>query len=301
LLTEKIGIIIVTFNAWDEVNACLGSLQTASLGQAVTYVIDNGSKDERCGRLNLLHKWVKYVVAGSNLGYCGGNNVGINLALAEGCEAVLILNPDVRVAPNFLELLEVAMFANPGCDAVGPIWRTLDGEQRIARNIAKWDAKRAEYIWKCPPAATTSNVVKTDAISGCCMLLSRRIIERVGAFDERFFMYWEEIDLCRRIDVAGGRQFVEPRAVIWHRTAEQTSGRTTAWKSYYFYRNWLLFLDKHGFLKANNWARIVTHLFKSGCSLGMKDPLAGIKIVRNGLLGIRDFMNGRFGLREFPS
>jgi GT2 family glycosyltransferase len=297
----KIGIVVVTFQTWDDTVGCLTSLQEASLGNAVTYVVDNGINDGTFERLRPQYAWVRYVHTGSNLGYCGGNNVGISLALAEGCDAVLILNPDVRVAPDFLHRLREAMFVNPGCDAAGPIWRTLDAEQRLARNVAVWDDVRADYVWASAGATDERTVVRTDAISGCCMLLSREIVERVGLFDERFFMYVDEIDLCRRMNVAGARLLIVPGAVIWHRIERGAGGRRKAWRTYYHYRNRLLFLQNHGLLGAGAWRRVLADLITSACRLSAKDPAAGLSMMRNGLLGIRDFRNGRFGLRVLPN
>lgn len=243
-----VAIIILNWNNPTDTLACLRSVAALDYPaeRLQVIVVDNGSTDDSAARIRTAYPDVTLIETGANLGYAGGNNVGIRHALAHGAEYIWLLNDDIIVAPDSLsQLIEVArqtsdaaflgpkvyIKEDPGriLSVGGPL---VGGWQPIHCGLGEMDI--GQY----------ANVLDVDYLSGCALFANAKVIETIGLLDEDFFAYHEDTEWCFRAKRTGWRVLSVPCARVWHpdtRRRDETSGLVT----YYITRNHLLFLKKH--------------------------------------------------------
>ncbi len=232
-IDDRIDAVIVSYNSRDTLRAGVDPLLKMP-GVTVT-VVDNDSTDDSLGAVDGLP--VRAIQSGRNGGFGFGCNVG---AAAGAAPYVLFLNPDARIERADLERLADVLDAEPDVGIVGP--RLLDGTDRMIPNLRTW--QRARSIWaqalflhRALPRARWANEINQDVaaheyvqhpewVSGCCMLVRRSLFEHIGGFDDGFFLYSEDMDICARVWAAGDRVRYEPSATVRHeegRSAPRTS------------------------------------------------------------------------------
>ncbi len=222
------AVVVVTYQSARFLPGLLESLPASAGGHSVSVVVvDNASSD---GVEDVVrgHGHVRFIQSGRNLGYSGG----INLAIRHLPDSrwVLVLNPDVTLAPGAVEaLIETA--CRTGAGAVVP--RLLDPSGRTSPSLrreptlrrALGEALFGDHLPSRPgwsseivrdPAAY-SQEQSVDWATGAAVLVDRAVLDRVGAWDTRYFLYSEETDYCRRIRAGGGAIRFTPRAVVAHR------------------------------------------------------------------------------------
>lgn len=217
--------VVVSYNTREHLRMCLRSLADAGVEHVV--VVDNGSTDG--SRPVVEAAGCTWVDAGANLGYGGAANLGGAHPATTGAEFLLVCNPDLVVLPGAVDTLVAALAAEPGVGAVGPRLSNTDGslypsartfpdlvdamghgllgmvapDNRFTRRyrLLDWDHGQAADV---------------DWVSGACFLIRRRAWEEVGGFDDSYFMYMEDVDLCWRLGRAGWRIRYEPAAEVVH-------------------------------------------------------------------------------------
>jgi len=186
---------------------------------------------------------------GENLGYAGGNNVGLHYALARGTDYALLLNNDTEVEPTFLrQLVEVA----EGDSRVGIVGPTIYYHERpdviwSAGGAISWNRGSTWMVGldEQDVGQFGQKPREVDFVTGCALLVRMAAVERAGALDERFFMYYEETEWCVRVARAGYRVMHVPQARIWHKISPGAQA-SSPWIHYYMTRNRLLFLKATG-------------------------------------------------------
>ncbi|MFA6197927.1 MAG: glycosyltransferase family 2 protein [Patescibacteria group bacterium] len=248
----KIGIVVLHWNGLDDTRECLQSLQRVQYPSFRIYVIDNHSPDQAGSILtNEFGNNIEMITNSENLGYAGGNNVGIRRALSDGCDAVLLLNNDTVVAPDFLDHLVRRLYSNPTTGMVGPKILQYQHRKRVwfAGGRIRWNTGiRLSHIGVNQPDNEMYRQPKPiDFMTGCCLLIKRETIDRVGLLPEDYFLYFEDADWSVAVTRSGYQIWYEPSAVIWHK--EVSEGQTLSpMKTYYLTRNYLRFGMKYA-----NW------------------------------------------------
>ncbi len=184
---------------------------------------------------------VDIVETGHNLGYAEGNNVGVRAALQAGAESVLVLNNDTEVTPGFLEA-----FMNRSAPVQGGKPHRSDDRNLLDHLGGNWNPETANFdmIGRGEPAADWNESIELDYVCGVSIFALREVWEKVGLFDPRYFLFWEEADWCRRAVRHGYRPTVCPEAVLYHRgSASFIGGRPHT--TYYWARNRLLWIEQH--------------------------------------------------------
>ena len=239
----KLAIVILNFNCRKETIECLKSLRFSTNENNQVIVADNASEDNSLQLIKAVLPRIKIIQNNENLGYAGGNNVGIKDALGNGADYILILNPDVLVKKGTIkQLLAAAKATSAGI--VGPkiltpngkIWSgggVIDKKRFTAGLIGLGEADRGQY-----PA-----IKNVDFVSGTAMLVKKEVFEKVGPFDERYFLYYEDVDFCRRAEKAGFKVVLAPLAVVIHKESSAVSQKSGL-KEYYLARNHWLFLAR---------------------------------------------------------
>lgn len=214
----RVAIVVVTYQSARDVDACFGSLAAARLHGAEVIAVDNASSDGTAAAIRARHPWVRVIDSGANLGFAGGNGVGIRRALEEGAEWIYLLNPDTDVDPAFLEeALEVAG-ADPRAAAVQSLL-LLHPERELvnsAGNAIHFLGFGYCGAYRARRSAIPDEPREIAYPSGAAVLLRAEALREVGAFDEALFLYHEDLDLGVRLRLAGWRCRLAPRSLVWH-------------------------------------------------------------------------------------
>lgn len=247
-------IVIVNYNGGDHLERCLASL-AAHAADAPVIVVDNASSDGSEARASRRPN-VTVIRNHTNTGFAAAVNQGV-AAAAEGAP-VLLLNPDCQLTAGAAGELERELDAHPECAIVAPLVLDEDGTVQgsvrgdptiltglfgrttwLTRMLPNsWAAKRNVQTGRAPE--TTSRTA--DWVSGACMLLRRAPFDAVGGFDERYFLYWEDADLCRRLRAHGHTIRYAPAAAVTHaggassRSARALSIRAFHRSAFIYYR-----------------------------------------------------------------
>jgi GT2 family glycosyltransferase len=284
----KLVAVVLNWNGGDDTPRAVESLRGVD-----TIVVDNGSTDGSDAAVEALD--VELIRTGANLGFAGGNNVGIRRALERGADWVLLLNNDAVADPGLPAALERAAAARPdagllackiflrddvlqyaGADfnaALGYSGRlTGYGE----RDDGRWDALR--------------DVGRAD---GAAMAASRAAIERVGLLDEELFAYVEDVDWSLRMRAAGFAVVFVPDAKVWHRGSGSTGGAASTTNLYYATRNTLVVAERArplppGLRALRRGVVVGTHLLRAGTRSEARAAVWE---------GWRDFRRGARGMR----
>jgi len=217
----RTGVVVVNYGDPGDTWACLDSLERSRERDLDVVVVDNAPEGADHDRLRAgVGSRAEVVATGANLGYAGGNNVGITRVLDRGVEDVLLLNPDTRIGPNTLTRLRKVLDNHPRCGVVGPrllvpgrprrIW--FDGGDVDLETGATHHQSRGRLEADVPPRA----VRRCDYVTGAALCARAATFRDVGLLPERYFMYYEETDWCLRARDAGWISMVKPRARMTH-------------------------------------------------------------------------------------
>lgn len=245
-----VAAVVLDWNGGDEAVAAVESLAASDVPGVRLVLVDNASRVSAIDEVQRRHPEATCLRNERNLGYAGGNNVGIRAALAAGADHVLVLNNDARVRPDTIAELVAAARRDPRVAVVGAkILRAEDPERLwMAWGEVSWRQSLVRLVGQGerdgPDFADEREV---DWVSGCGLLFTRRGLEEVGLFDEEFFAYHEEVDWCARARERGLRVVWSPRAVVLHRgEGSSGAGRYVSRKQYFVARNAVLFARRHG-------------------------------------------------------
>jgi GT2 family glycosyltransferase len=244
-----VTIIILNWNGLNDTLDCLRSLgQLDYLGHE-TVVVDNGSTDGSVATIRETFPTVHVVENSENLGYTGGNNVGLRYALAKGTDYALLLNNDTQVAPDFLRRLVGVAEADPLTGMAGPTIYYHERPEVIWSVGGDIDWRRGRTLApgrdECDVGQFGEEPREVDFVSGCALLVKRAVLDRVGLLDERFFAYYEEAEWCVRARRAGFSIVHVPTTHVWHKI-EPEARSDSLLVHYYMTRNRLLFLKLAG-------------------------------------------------------
>lgn len=183
---------------------------------------------------------------GGNIGFAGAANIGLGLALKRGADYAFLLNDDAVVSPEVLDVLVDEAERDAGVGMLGPEVMDASDRERISFSGARFDPLSVSFSFPRSGESASSGRApsESDYISGCALLVKRRVLETVGALDERFFLYWEDCDWGLRAKKAGFGRLVVPAARIWHRVSA-TTGADSPMKAYHKARGRLLFASIH--------------------------------------------------------
>jgi N-acetylglucosaminyl-diphospho-decaprenol L-rhamnosyltransferase len=224
----NLSILIVTWNNEDVIGPCLSSIKhTLYPSEYTIYLADNASADNTVKIIESSYTEVNLTVNNKNIGFGAANNRLIPLC---NSECILFLNPDTIVQSEALRILVNYLKDNPSVGAVGPRLLNSDGSIQLTdMSFPSWTAPFKETF--SFQRALRKNLISSrlvnryskskepidvDWVMGACLLTKREVLEEVGYFNEKYFMYCEETDLCRRIKKKGWRVCYHPMSKIVH-------------------------------------------------------------------------------------
>jgi N-acetylglucosaminyl-diphospho-decaprenol L-rhamnosyltransferase len=265
-----LSIIIVNWNTRDLLRSCIASIEANCDNLSVeVVVVDNASSDDSVQMIQCEFPWVRLIASQENLGYAGGNNLGV-----KECRGryLLILNPDTEIVGNALQQMVAYLEEHPAVGAVGPQLLNSDGSVQSSRRrfpgLATALFKDSPFSWRWFPdnrfvrAHTMADrpdgeIQAVDWLVGAAIMIRREVWQTVGPFDERFFMYSDEVDWCHRCRDQGGEIHYLPTAQIMHhhRGSSSQVGRATQLR---FHQSRVLYFQKYF---GAGWAGVIRLFF----------------------------------------
>ena len=232
--TDGWAAVVVNYNAGPALVSCVASV-LAQDPAAELVVVDNASSDDSVARLRVAHPAVRVVQSGDNLGYARAANLGI---AATAAPLVAVLNPDTVLAPGVGKALVARFDTEPELGAAGPQLHNTDGSvYPSARQVPSMADAVGHgllfFVWRDNPftrryretGADPSRPRDVDWVSGAAIWLRRSALDDIGGWDERYFMYVEDVDLCWRLRRAGWRVAYEPTGTVEHLLGVSTATR----------------------------------------------------------------------------
>ena len=303
---HSVKTVVVNWNQPYPTIKCVRSIEKSENVDVTAIVVDNGSDDDsvKVIRENCPHALM--LESKRNLGFAGGCNMGIRKALALGCDFILLLNNDAVVAPNTVTLLADHLETHSDAGICGAmilykdqpesiqiVGGFIDLKTGLPRIVGAGEKDAGRY----------EATLEFDMVSGCALMAKREIFERVGLFDEKYFCYFEEADLCFRARRSGYKVMAVPQAKVYHELALSSGGAASLPRIYYSVRNHLLFLNKNGYMRSRllRWLRniiVVTHYVGFVLFSSEAPKIGGVRAC---VLGCYDYMRGRFGPIEASS
>lgn len=296
-MSSSIFIIVLQYNNSRDTIKCLESVKELDWQNFKAVVVDNASEIQHLNNIRLFvesqkrakEKRFKLIENRSNLGYAGGNNVGIKYALENGADYVFILNPDTTVRSNFLTKLIETADKNPKAGIIGAVIN--EGDRIIYYGEIEWLKPELKHSALKP---ITYNLKPDFYVPGAAMLIRKKVFEKIGMFDERYFLYFEDADFCMRARKAGFKLAVAPDAIVRHDQSSSTSKLGAALLLRYHYRNAHLFNIKY----APFWTKISLPFWSIWIIIRQAVKILLIRNIKASkaiLIGVLDFYKCRFG------
>lgn len=296
--TPLVAIVVVNWRRRDQTLACLAALRRLTHPRWQLVLVDNGCADFTADEVAGLVPGARYERCPVNSGFAGGSNRGMRIGLDAGADHVWFLNNDARPEADALGALLAAARATPAAivgakillaaapSRLDSIALSVDLGWGRVRLLGHDERDRGQY----------DGLGEVAAVSGCALLASRAACEQLGGFDESFFAYYEDADLCLRARAAGLRVAVAPRARVHHERAPASRGRQSVASLYYASRNQLRLVDRHA--GGGGWRRraralaVFAYHVAYAARPGIGTPRARLGAVWR---GARDFRRGVVG------
>lgn len=305
----SVAIIIVNWNGAQDSIDCVESLRKIGYQNYKIFLIDNGSKEESVIELRRYVEVqppekvepqgkIKLIETSQNLGFAGGNNIGIKDALAENFDYILLLNNDTTVEPDFLDGLVKVAQSDEKIGIVGPKIYYYNEPNRIWFGGGKFTwlggGRHLQYeeIDRNPDEKKTK---ETDYMTGCALLIKSEVVQKIGLLEESFFMYYEDTDWSLRARKAGYKILYVSSAKIYHKVSRSASKLGNPVIHYYHIRNALLLSKRQApkiiLVGIYIWSGF--HYFKQIIKIAILPSTRDIS--RMIMRGIEDFYRGKFG------
>ena len=245
-------IIILNYNGAADTEKCLTSIAKTKNAAYKTVVVDNHSTDNSA---KIIEKWiaehanvsVTLLRAKKNMGYSGGNNIGIKFAMSKAdCEYLWILNNDTEVDEYALANM-IKKQQSTGCDGVGSavLWHENRGKVQCVGG--RLDEE--EFCLNLVAEGVNTKELKPDlkilTLPGPSFLLTAKLIKAVGLLDESYFLYCEELELAFRAKKAGLSFCYAEDAFVYHKGSASAGKECTSYRDYHMTRSWLIFISRH--------------------------------------------------------
>jgi len=218
-MSKKVAIILINWNSFEYTHNCILSLKELSCSDYDIIVVDNGSTDHSGEKLKELHPGIIYIPSPTNLGFTGGNNLGLQYSINNHYTYSLLLNNDTFVEKDFLGFLVEYMDMHPEAGAIQPkiffqhnrkmLW---NGGSYYNKAMGITYSKR----YMLPEGKAQQKIQQVDWITGCALMARNNLLKSTGLLADNLFIYYEDVDLSFRIRQAGYQLIFHPRAVMYH-------------------------------------------------------------------------------------
>ena len=243
-----VAVILVAFGGRDDTLACISSLLKSDYSNFKILLVDNASWDDTSEQVSAKFPDVEIIYSDKNLGFAGGNNLGIDHAVEIGSQYIFLLNNDTEIAPDAISLLVESAEKIDNLGIIGPLIYYHEDNDII------WSAGgKIDYVWsnlyhrgiRTKDTNEFTSQEEVDYLTGCAiMFLSERVGE-IGKLDEAYWMYYEDADYCQRMKKVGYSVIFEPKAKVWHKVSSSTGGNLAPKKMRYKFTSGYRFFMKY--------------------------------------------------------
>ena len=265
LSSPLVYVVMVTWNQCQDTLECLQSVFRATYPRLSVVLVDNASTDGTREAVAAQFPQVEHIANQTNHGFAAAVNQGIEHALKRDAEYLFLLNNDTVV--DSMALHHLMQYATD--DAVGMlvpkiyyyaqpqmIWSVGAGLDRLTFET-RGDIRGVE------DNGQWETVVERKHVTACALLLPRRVVEKIGVLDERFFYYYDDADFSLRVHKAGYRTLLVPQAKVWHKVAQASGGMDTPYQRYWLGRSSVLYFRKH----VRGWRWLVVGPYRLGSAI----------------------------------
>lgn len=236
-----IYVVVLNWNGRDDTLDCLASAKQLDFQNYCILVVDNGSSDGSHEAISNHFPDVQVLETGHNLGYAGGNNVGIRWAIEHGADYVLLLNNDTTIHPNLLDEFLSAARAHPDGGMFSARIEYYAEPGRIWNSGIIWNRRFGRF----DSLDIKYGTQKTAAVNGCALFVPTSVIRHIGLLDEQFFLTYEETDWSYRAKEAGYHCYVAADALVRHKVSASIGGSESPLACYFWVRNQLFWAKRH--------------------------------------------------------
>lgn len=300
VLPPKVAVVLVNWNGRDDTLECLASLANIEYSNCSIIVVDNASRDDSVAAIRASFSDVQVIESGANLGFTGGNNLGIARSLENGADFVFLLNNDTIIDSKAVGELVKTARKNPDFGLLTPLVFYYNAPQDVWFGGAKLDLSRGIAVHDNARAPQPDDALREVAwASGCTMFFRAAVLQRLRGFDERFFLNWEDVELSLRVQKMGLKIGLVPSARVWHKVGRSMAQTEPSLASFYYWlRNNLLLARLHGGRQARYATRaILRRQVRERLRAIVKRERNSWKLLRVAFCACNDFRRGRFGAR----
>lgn len=237
-IEPKVDIILVNYNGDKDTIDCVNSMLQIDYSNFEIIIVDNASATQQ-ELEKMLPSEVVYIKSNENLGFSGGNNLGIEYAIQNDADYVLLLNNDTVVDESFLKALVEAAQKHIDAGIITGKILFYDKQDYVwyaggYMNL-NWARIHHDHIQEKDDFSDNDRIV--SFATGCLMMMSKKIIGEVGMLNDAFFMYSEDAEFCSRIQNIGYKILYTPKAKIYHKVSSSSGGANSKLSQYYRARN----------------------------------------------------------------
>jgi len=299
-ILNQVATVVLNWNGKDDTLACLYSLQEQEDVEVKVIVVDNGSVDDSVNDLSDQFPNAIVIETGVNLGYAGGNNVGIRYALDIGFKYIMVLNNDTLLAPQCISHLLADLQLHLDVAAVAPKSFYLEAPDviyfaggRISRD------GRTHHIGGGSYNAPKYNLpCDTEWLAGCAILFRSKSLQELGLFEPKYYLLFEDVDWSLRARRRGYRLRVVPEATLWHKVSPSFSKTWSPLYRYYYTRNSFLWIERNFPLreKPRLYYSALKRAFNAAMLRTREVSSNDMRLIRRSVWkGIVDYILRRFG------
>lgn len=285
-----VSIISLNYNGFELTSAMIESLKRNVSLDFELIIVDNASREDEAAMLRDRYPELKLVRSDKNLGFAGGNNLGIREATGR---YLFFLNNDTELEDDSLRYLVERMDSDPSIGVACPKIRFFYGERLIQfagyTPLSKISLRNSLIGFKCRDDGSFDQSCDSPYAHGAAMMVRRDVLDTAGLMYEKYFLYYEELDWSERIRKAGWRIVYEPRCCVFHKESA-TTGQESPLRAYYITRNRLLFASRN--LKgADLWLSLAYQILLVAPAKALVFLLKGrVKLAKAMIKGVVDFV-----------
>lgn len=291
-----VAVVVLNWHGRADTVECVRAFGALSYSNRLLILIDNGCDEFSADELSGMAPGALYVRTATNLGFTGGSNLGMWHALDRGAQYVWFLNNDARPERDALSAMIRVATSDATIGIVGPKILQARDPVRIDSIALSLDLRTGRFYLMGHDEVDQGQydqMRETRAVTGCAMLVSRTLCERLHGFRDDFFAYLEDADLCLRAAAAGFAVVIAPAARVLHNRPSAAAQRQSAASLYYTTRNHLMLMREHG--AGGGVSRVARAAIIAALSLGYALRSASRPRLRAVLRGVRDYARGVTG------
>jgi GT2 family glycosyltransferase len=287
---SKVSIIILNFNSFQDTIECVKSIEKIDYVNYEVIIIDNNSKDGSYETLRRHFPQHILIKSDMNLGYANGNNIGIKYALDNNADYICVLNNDVEVESDFLTFIIEKMERDDEIGIAGPCiceYYDKDTIQAMGANINLFtglaQAKYKGYSY----GNMKKEAIEVDYLGGACFVARARVIKKIGAIPENYFLFFEETEFCLRAKQNGFKLLCLRDSRVYHKRSA-TISKYSGLSYYFLNRNRIIFMRRNARLAHIAVFALYIVLEAIGRILIRKEPIKLFKYFLEGLTADKD-------------